>query len=80
MGNGLRPKLSILMRLHGLPKKPGRTHGSLHLHTRSDAFLSDAFQVAFAKPIVSAAGSAEDERVVHPLRQRILPYPWIVTQ
>lgn len=39
-----------------------------------------AFQEAFAKPIVSAVGSAEEERVVHPLRQRILPYPWIVTQ
>lgn len=80
MGNGLRPKLSILVRLQGLPKKLGRTRGFLHLHMRSDAVLSDAFQEAFAKPIVSALGSAEDERVVHPLRQGILPYLWIVTQ
>lgn len=80
MGNGLRPKLSILVRFQGLHKKSGRTHGSVPLHARSDAVLSDAFQEAFPKPIVSAVGSAEGERVVHPFRERILLYPWVVTQ
>ena len=58
MGSGRKPKLSILVRLQVLPKKSGRTPGSLHLHTWSDTVLSDALQEAFAKPIVSAVGRA----------------------
>lgn len=62
----VKPKLNILVRLQGLPKKTGWTCGFLCLHTRLDAVLSNAFQEAFATATVSAAGSAEGDRVLHP--------------
>lgn len=78
----VKPKLNILVRLQGLPKKPGWTWGFLHLHTRSQAVLFQCIPGGFChgqgecKLKVTGSSTLPDNSSCHVHGQSVPQWEW----